>query len=121
MLINFNGSCQATPGAPTTTRHIHPYARICVSESCDLFFLFFKPQKQFGKCLSWPDGHEHERFDFLRGNQPFNASGPTDLRHRGNLQATFKQRARAKHSCGEAEPKTVERRADPLVQQKRGT
>lgn len=87
MLINFNGSCQGTPGAPTwrvsptdtfgrAHRHIykHVHTFLCDTSlwSCtsEVFF--------FDKCLLKTDCRDHERLygHFLCVTQPFNTSGP---------------------------------------------
>lgn len=99
MLRNFNGSCQGTSGAPTNTpiyspihTHTHPNIHTFVSQK-RVILHFFLTQVV------------HERSDFLRVTQPFNTSGPANVRRRGNLYATLKQRAREKHSWGRLKPK----------------
>lgn len=109
MLINFNSSCQGTPGAPANTHLLMHTDTPTRTEICDpaplIFFFFFIPE--FDKRLFKTDGHDHECLDFLCVTQPFNTSVPTNLRHLGNLEATFKHifHAQEKHSCGRLKPK----------------
>lgn len=77
---------------PFTHTHTHPNIHTFVSQKCVILHFF-------------PTKAVHERSDFLRVTQPFNTSSSTNVRRRGNLHATFKQRAREKHSWGRLKPK----------------